>query len=118
MVQEAPRDSRDRAQLLAAGIQRATRSPCGPLVRASQLYCPVPGGPWLKLHQLYQLASQRGVYRPVVHDELAKYASGLSVEQAYLIPLLLGYVRCNQTRQNNIIWLAGVLEPWNRLLSI
>lgn len=44
VVQEAPRNSRDRAQLLAVGIQRAIRSLCGPLIRASQLYCPVPEG--------------------------------------------------------------------------
>ncbi|WP_446940370.1 cyclic-di-GMP receptor FimW [Pseudomonas aeruginosa] len=118
VVQEAPRNSRDRAQLLAVGIQRAIRSLCGPLIRASQLYCPVPEGLWLELHQLYQLASQRGVHRLAVRDELAKHTPGLSVEQAYLIPLLLGCARCNQMRQNNIARLAEVLEPWSQLLSI
>ena len=73
VVQEAPRNSRDRAQLLAVGIQRAIRNLCGPLIRASQLYCPVPEGLWLELHQLYQLASQRGVHRLAVRDELAKH---------------------------------------------
>lgn len=118
VVQEAPRNSRDRAQLFAVGIQRAIRSLCGPLIRASQLYCPVPEGLWLELHQLYQLASQRGVHRLAVRDELAKHTPGLSVEQAYLIPLLLGCARCNQMRQNNIARLAEVLEPWSQLLSI
>lgn len=33
VVQEAPRNSRDRAQLFAVGIQRAIRSLCGPLIR-------------------------------------------------------------------------------------
>lgn len=118
VVQEAPRNSRDRAQLLAVGIQRAIRSLCGPLIRASQLYCPVPEGLWLELHQLYQLASQRGVHRLAVRDELAKHTPRPERRAGLPGPLLLGCARCNQMRQNNIARLAEVLEPWSQLLSI
>lgn len=44
VAQETPRNSRDRARLLAVGTQRAIRSLCGSLIRASQLYCSVPEG--------------------------------------------------------------------------
>src|SRR5690606_28970092 len=52
----AAQPSRERNQLLAVALQRSTHSLCGPLIRASQLYCPVPEGLWLELHQLYQIA--------------------------------------------------------------
>ena len=38
----AAQPGRERHQLLAVALQRATHSLCGPLIRASQLYCPVP----------------------------------------------------------------------------
>lgn len=118
VVREATRVSRERAQLLAAAIQRAIRALCGPLIRASQLYCPVPEGLWLELHQLYQLAHQHGLQRLNIRDSLARQPQGLSIEQSYLVALMLGSARCNQMRQNNIARLAEVLEGWSELVRI
>lgn len=118
VVREATRVSRERAQLMAAAIQRAIRALCGPLVRASQLYCPVPEGLWLELHQLYQLARQHGLQSLPVRDSLARQPQGLSVEQSYLVALMLGSARCNQMRQNNIARLAEVLEGWSAQIRI
>lgn len=118
VVREATRVSRERAQLLAAAIQRAIRALCGPLVRASQLYCPVPEGLWLELHQLYQLARQHGLQNLNVRDSLARQPQGLTVEQSYLVALMLGSARCNQMRQNNIARLAEVLEGWSTQVKI
>ncbi|BCA31104.1 molecular chaperone [Metapseudomonas otitidis] len=118
VVQEAQRQARDGQQLLTIALQRAMHSLNSALIRASQLYCPVPEGLWLELHQLYQLASSRQVHRVVVRDGLARHTEGLSVEQNYLVALLLGCARCNQMRQNNIAKLAEVLEPWSALVRL
>ncbi|NQD95863.1 molecular chaperone, partial [Pseudomonas sp. CrR25] len=44
IAQLAPQQGRERNQLLSVALQRAIHSLCGPLIRASQLYCPVPEG--------------------------------------------------------------------------
>lgn len=118
VAQEAPKAQRDRAQLLTVALQRASHSLCGPLIRASQLYCPVPEGLWLELHQLYQIARYRHLQNVVVRDGLAFHSKGLSIEQTYLVALLLGCARCNQMRQNGIARLAEVLEPWSALVNL
>ncbi len=109
---------RERNQLLAIALQRATHSLDGTLVRASQLYCPVPEGLWLELHQLYQIARTHELHSLQIRDPLAHHAQGLSVEQSYLVALLLGCARCNQMRQNAIARLAQALEPWSKLVKL
>jgi hypothetical protein len=111
-------DGRERNQLLAVALQRATHSLCGPLIRASQLYCPVPEGLWLELHQLYQIAQSRGLHTIIIRDPQALHTPGLSTEQSYLLALLLGCARCNQMRQSAIARLAEVLEPWSALVNL
>ncbi|MGE8360873.1 molecular chaperone [Pseudomonas sp.] len=111
-------ESRERNQLLAVALQRATHSLCSPLIRASQLYCPVPEGLWLELHQIYQIARKHALHKVVIRDSLARHTDGLSTEQSYLVALLLGCARCNQMRQNSIARLAEVLEPWSALIKL
>ena len=118
VVREAPRFTRERAQILTLALQRAIRSLCGPLIRAQQLYCPVPESLWLELHQLYQLARSKGVQALAVRDDLAKQGNTLTVEQAYLVALLLGCARCNQMRQAGIAQLADALEAWGSLVRL
>jgi len=105
-------------QLLAVALQRATHSLCGPLIRASQLYCPVPEGLWLELHQLYQIALTRNLHKTIIRDTQALRTQGLSTEQSYLVALLLGCARCNQMRQSAIARLAEALEPWSALATL
>ncbi|WAC42872.1 molecular chaperone [Pseudomonas sp. SL4(2022)] len=114
----APQPGKERNQLLAVALQRATHSLCGPLIRASQLYCPVPEGLWLELHQLYRIACSSDVQKILVRDNQARHTQGLSTEQSYLVALLLGCARCNQMRQNAIARLAEVLEPWSLLATL
>ena len=104
------RSGKDRDQLLAVSLQRASHSLCSPLIRASQLYCPVPEGLWLELHQLYQIACEQRLQRQVIRDPLARHTQGLSTEQTYVTALLLGCARTNQMRQNGIARLAEALE--------
>lgn len=110
--------SKDRATILAVALQRASHSLYGPLVRASQLYCPIPEGLWLELHQLNLIAQQYDLGRIQVRDSLAHNGKSLSSEQTYLAALLLGCARCNQLRQNAIARLAEALEDWSALVTL
>ncbi|QMV64151.1 molecular chaperone [Pseudomonas berkeleyensis] len=112
------RSGKEREQLLAVALQRASHSLCSPLIRASQLYCPVPEGLWLELHQLYQIACEQRLQRQVIRDPLARHTPGLSLEQTYVTALLLGCARTNQMRQNGIARLAEALEPWSTLVKL
>lgn len=112
------RSSKERDQLLAVALQRACHSLCGSLVRASQLYCPVPEGLWLELHQLYQIGCRQRLQRLAIRDPLAHHARGLSLEQSYITALLLGCARTNQMRQGNIARLAEALEAWSTLVRL
>ncbi|MBA4243277.1 MAG: molecular chaperone [Pseudomonas sp.] len=112
------RSGKDRDQLLAIALQRASHSLCSPLIRASQLYCPVPEGLWLELHQLYQIALEQRLQRQVIRDPLARHTQGLSTEQTYVTALLLGCARTNQMRQSGIARLAEALEPWSALIKL
>ncbi|MEX6501484.1 molecular chaperone [Pseudomonas zhanjiangensis] len=114
----ASQPQRERNQLLLVALQRATHSLCAPLIRASQLYCPVPEGLWLELHQLYQIAHERGLHKLPLSDPLARHTQGSSTEQSYLVALLLGCARTNQMRQNAIARLAEVLEPWSSRVKL
>jgi hypothetical protein len=118
IAQVVPRYSKDRAQLLAACLQRAIHALCGPLIRSSQLYCPVPEGLWLELHQLYQIACDHDLQKIAVREGLARHTRTLSVEQSYLVGLLLGCARANQMRQSGIARLAEVLEAWSQLVRL
>ncbi len=120
VAQEAPRKARERnqLQLLTIAIQRACHCLCGPLIRSSQLYCPVPEGLWLELHKLYQIAQNSALQTIVVRDDMALHTKGLSVEQTYLIALLIGCARTNQMRQSGIAKLAEVLGAWSSLVHL
>lgn len=115
VTEELPRFVKERAQLLAVALQRASHCLHGPLVRATQLYCPVPEGLWLELHQLYRIARQHGLQRAQVRDSLARNGASQSIEQIYIGALLLGCARCNQMRQSGIARLAEALEGWSHL---
>jgi hypothetical protein len=120
VVQEVGSTAREPLQRLVTALQRATHSLCGSLIRASQLYCPVPEGLWLELHQLYQIGCNQQLQRLNVRDEQSKQTANpsLSLEQSYLVALLLGCARCNQLRQSGIARLADALESWCALAKL
>jgi len=118
VVRITPRFTKDRAPLLAQALQRAIHCLNGPLIRSTQLYCPVPEGLWLELHQLYRIACAHRLQHLSLRDELASQTPNLSVEQTYVVALLLGASRCNQLRQNQIARLAEVLEPWSKWIKL
>lgn len=117
-IASTPAQRKERQPLLTIALQRAMHSLRGPLIRANQLYCPVPDGLWLEMHQLYEIACERDVHRSVVRDELAHHTQGMSIEQSYIVALLLGCARCNQMRQQSIARLSEVLEPWSSLVEL
>ncbi|WP_397450199.1 molecular chaperone [Pseudomonas sp. NA-150] len=118
IVRVAPRASKERSMLLTTALQRALHCLNGPLIRASQLYCPVPEGLWLELHQIYLIARQNQLHNVDVVDPLANHTRTLSAEQTYVVAVLLGCSRCNQMRQLNIGRLAEMLEPWSALVKL
>lgn len=118
VAQERLVRSRDHAAVIGLAIQRAMRGLCGPLLRAFQLYCPVADGVWLELHQLYQLARKRNLHLQPIQDNESLEGKPLSIEQCYLITLLMGSARPNQMRQSAMGKLFAVLEDWSRLASM
>lgn len=120
VVQEVGNTARESLQRLVTALQRAAHSLCCALIRTSQLYCPVPEGLWLELHQLYQIGCNQQLQRINVHDEQARHTAALklNLEQTYLTALLLGCARCNQMRQSGIARLAEALENWCLLVKL
>lgn len=118
VTQEAQPFIRERGQIMALAIQRAMHSMFGPLVRASQLYCPMPEGLWLELHQLYRLATQLNLHQQQVREPQARHRDSLSAEQTYIQTLMLGCARSNQMRQSGIARVAEALEQWSDLVSL
>ncbi|UVL84511.1 molecular chaperone [Pseudomonas sp. B21-028] len=114
----APKFTKDRARLLSTALQRATHALNGPLLRATELYSPVPEGLWLDLHQLYRIACQHRLQHQSVSDELVSQVQQLSTEQTYVVALLLGASRSNQLRQGQIARLAEVLEAWSQRIKL
>lgn len=115
VAQERSIKSRDHSALVSLAIQRAMRSLCGPLLRAFQLYCPVADGVWLELHQLYQLARKRKLHQQPVVDNESQGGKPLSIEQCYVIALLMGSARPNQMRQSAMGRLFVTLEDWSSM---
>ncbi|MEO8641507.1 molecular chaperone [Pseudomonas sp.] len=118
VVRISPRFSKDRAPLLAQALQRAIHCLNGPLIRSTKLYCPVPEGLWLELHQLYRIACTHRLQQLSLRDELASQTQTLSIEQTYVVALLLGASRCNQLRQHQIARVAEVLAPWSQWIKL
>ena len=118
VVELVPQTGRERLQLITISLQRAVRSLCAMLVRSTQLYNPTPEGLWFELHQLYAIAAAHGLHRTVVRDDLCYRVKGLSIEQSYIVALMIGSARCNQMRQQNIAQLAQLLEPWSALVRL
>lgn len=110
--------SKDRIPMLTTALQRALQCLNGPLIRANQLYCPVQEGLWLELHKIYQVACEHRLQNIPVNDEQATHTRALTVEQTYVIALLMGCSRCNQMRQLNIGRLADVLDAWSPFVRL
>ena len=118
VVQEAQSFRKEQPQQLAAALQRSLASMFGPLVRASQLYCPVPEGLWLEMHLLYQTACSFAIEHQPVADPLSYLKATQTCQSAYLAALLLGCARTNQMRQNAIANLAEVIAAWTPLVAL
>ncbi|KPW73801.1 Uncharacterized protein ALO76_03978 [Pseudomonas syringae pv. coriandricola] len=116
--QIAARYSKDQSGLFSTALQRAMHGLNGPLIRANQLYCPVQEGLWLEIHQIYQIARHYGLHHAMIDEPMAHHTKALSVEQTYVIALLMGCSRCNQMRQLNIGKLADALEAWSPLVKL
>ena len=118
VAHEQDMKSRDRAELVTYALQRAIRALCGPLLRAYQLYCPSADGIWLEIHQLYLLARKRNLHQVSVKDTESHNGKTLSIEQAYLVVLLLAAARPSQIRQSAMARLFARLEDWSSMVAL
>lgn len=118
VARQAPKPAgKERSQLLTIGIQRALHCLNGPLIRACLLYCPVPEGVWLELHQLYLIAQDSNLQNQSIADTLST-PRAMTIQQTYVTALLLGTSRSNQMRQNAIARLTEVIETWSALARV
>lgn len=118
VAQEAAQFRKDQPQPLSIAVQRSLNSMFGPLVRACQLYCPVPEGLWLEMHLLYQVACSFALQNVPVRDPLSHFKIPQTIENTYLAALMLGCARTNQMRQNAIANLAEVIIAWTPLVRL
>ena len=70
------------------------------------------------MHQLYQLARKRKLHLTAVPDKESASKKPLSIEQSYIIALLMGSARPNQMRQSAMGRLFSTLEDWSRVANI
>lgn len=120
VVELITQSSKERDALLPIAMQRACHSLRMQLLRACQLYSPVPEGVWLELHQLYECACLFGLQQLSVPEPLLQAGATLSTADTYIGALLLGCARTNQMRQTAIAQLYGavdVLGAWVNLQS-
>lgn len=113
-------------QLMAQAIHRAISEASQILIQCCQLYRPLPAGFWADIHQLYLLAENHKlldiqVSDPQVHlpSELAQsetYKSNISM--LYRRALLLGCVKANQLRQDDIRIIDRALRNWANLVDL
>lgn len=99
-------------------IQRAIHSLYSSLVRAYQLYYPVPAGLWQDLHQLFQLAQKHRAHQRKLKDPLHPELSENNIENAYICALLLGSARINQMRQSDIVLVASLIPYWAHMADL
>ena len=118
VVQEANNFRKEQPQPITIAIQRSLSSMFGPLVRASQLYSPVPDGLWLEMHLLYQIACSFKLQRLPITDPLSSFGKTQTVENSYIAALMVGCARTNQMRQNAIANLAEVIIAWAPLVHL
>ena len=101
-------------EVIALALQRALTDHSQNLLRWQQLYRSPADGFWQQLHQLYQLAEERGVTD--LHQRDAE-CGDTSPRGAYLRALLLGCARPNQLRQGDLSDVFTALTGWSKRVA-
>ena len=112
------REPQGNTRLLGLAIERTLYGLHQILLRACQLYHPIPDGLWLELHQLYQVALREQLTHIAQPEPQSHGQRPLSIEQSYMLALLLGCAQTNQIRQADIANLSEALEHWVELTRL
>lgn len=115
--QAAKNSGSDADRLLAIACNRAIACLGELHLRACQLYCPVPEGLWLDVHQLFILGATRKLDTLPVADPLLDELKP-SLTQRYLSICLLACARPNQMRQSGMERIYHALLDWSRLARL
>lgn len=98
--------------LAAQGVHRALTEFNELHFRASLIYTENDKGLWRKLHSLYRFALEHELSGIEAHDPETTGIHPITVEQCYLRALLLGCVRTNQLRQQDLLWVREHINDW------
>lgn len=99
-------------KLFSFAIHRAMADTAQALLKAFQFYQSPPAKAWYDIHQLYLLAEQKDLVSYTLKDEQARYLSSSSIKDLYVRTLLLGSLKTNQYRQQDLALLYDATELW------
>ena len=105
-------------ELCARACHRAMADMTRALFRGSLIYRDSDPGFWRQLHGLYRYALNQGIADQAFEDPQATQACHLSTEQCYLKALLLGTVRSNQLRQEDLSVVFDRIDEWVTLTAL
>lgn len=120
-IAEQPNNSRNmvigkqQKQQLALAIFQAMRMLSDNLLTQYQLYVPVERNTWLALHQLFKLANVNKVH--AINIAISPVDSS-SIEKQYTHALMLGCIKANQLRQDDLTLVHKLLPSWTALVSL
>ncbi len=99
-------------------LYRATCLQTEVLLRSYQLYATVPERTWLKLHTQYQLACDFGVADAAMAGRIVQRGAADSIHNGYVHALLLGCIKANQLRQEDLTIVHKLLPEWSNLARL
>lgn len=120
-IKEQPNNSRNIAngkQLkvsLASAVFQAMRLISDNFLVQYQLYVAVQENAWLTLHQLFKIASVNKVQ--TIELPISPIDKS-SIENQYTHALLLGCIKANQLRQDDLTTVDKLLPQWTKLVTL
>lgn len=99
--------------LMTTTIHRAIADATQTLIRSAQLYQPARAHLWEEIHALVRLAEQYKLAATEVKDPLGKIST---INRLYTKTLLLGCIKANQLRQDDILVIWNALDQWADLV--
>jgi hypothetical protein len=112
-----PGKTKNRA-LMAQALHRALTDLGCALFRGCLIYSDTNPAIWRQLHNLYRFACQKDVQQQQFKDLETGQFQAISVEQCYIKALLIGSVRSNQLRKEDLKLVFDFLSEWVALAEL
>ena len=109
--------SKNRA-LMAQALHRALSDLGCALFRGCLIYSETDPAIWRQLHKLYRFASHKDVQQQQFKDLETGQFQPISVQQCYIKALLIGSVRSNQLRKEDLKLVFDFLSQWVALAEL